>query len=172
MFQNLFTSDLGFGGRSWVALGFWVAGLLVGIYLYQAWREINPVRGKFFKRTGLGLAILSAVGIVVLLFRVIGIPVASMPVWSYLVMLVTLGYISYATWWATQRLPSLTAASRDQRRLPTQAGQTGRNSARTYNAPANAKPAKTAVPTTTPAPRPVATTSRRESRRDRKKKQR
>ncbi|MBA3944497.1 MAG: hypothetical protein H0X37_08050 [Herpetosiphonaceae bacterium] len=185
--QNLLQDGQGFGGRSWVAMAIWVIGLIAGVYFYQGWREANPLRARFFQRTGLGLAIISAVGLVVLALRAFGVPVLSKPIWGYLVFLATLGYLAWAAYFLTQRLPALVATSRDAaRRQPTQragarsyggGGKQAQAGARTYAA-ANAKQAGARTYTAdgpadgqpaAPA-RPVATTNRRGARRDKKRK--
>lgn len=187
--QNLLRDDLGFGGRSWVAMAIWVIGLLAGIYFYQGWREANPLRARFVQRTGLGLAIISAVGLVVLALRAFGVPVLSKPIWGYLVFLAMLGYLGWAAYFFSQRLPALVASTRDAaRRQPVQragartyGGGSKKPSAgaQTYSA-ANSKQvgARTYAASgdgsepVGQAARPVPTTSRREARRDKKRKSR
>ncbi len=167
----MFTENLAFGARSWIALAVWVAGLIGGMYLYQGWREANPVRLRFMRRLGLGLGILSAVGLVALALRAFGVPVLSYPIWSYLVMLATLGYLAWGVFYATQTLPALADAARSKPGAKTY-GASGKGGAKTYGAGSKGG-AKTYTAQTEPAaPRPVATTTRREARRDRKKKSR
>ncbi|GAC1565220.1 MAG: hypothetical protein NVS2B7_39420 [Herpetosiphon sp.] len=158
---NLLKDNQPIGGRSYVVMALWVFGLIVGVYLYQGWREANPVRYRFVQRTGLGVAILSAVGLCVLALRALSVPVMGMPIWGYGVFVVTLGFLAWALYFYTQRLPALLASSKAAvRRPPVQ-----RNTARSYSMNG------TTDPSATPSvPRGVGTTSRREARRERKRK--
>lgn len=175
-FGNLLQDNLAFGGRSWVAMALWVAGLIGGIYLYQGWREANPLRARFVHRSGLTLAILCGVGLLVLVLRAFGVPLLSKPIWGYLLFFVTLGYIGWSLYYYMTQLPALVAASRDPRRSGGAARGgaktygTGGHGARTYSSKNGGGTSNEAVP---PAqPRPVATTTRREARRDKKRKSR
>ena len=178
MFDFLFDIH-SFGPLGWLGLLGWLASLGVGAYLYSVWRERNPVRARFFRQLGLGMSILGAVGVVLLALKALQLPYVGWPIWSYLAALATLGYLAWAGWFYSSRLPQLLAAAG---RSATRTGQgaktypaarSGRG-AKTYAAPAargsnGARPAE--APPATP-PRPVATTGRREARRDRKRKSR
>ncbi len=167
MLDNLVTNGLDFGPRSWLAVFIWVIGLVCGYYFYRMWQERNPVRMSFLQRFGLGLLSLSALGLVLMLVRGLDLPVLGWPLWGYLAMLATLLFLGGAAWYYTQKLPALTTTSGRQvsRGAPaTRAGaRSSGNGARTYNAPAAPVHSE---------PRPVATTTRREARRDRKRKSR
>jgi len=172
-------NEPGFGRISWLLLFSWLILLGAGAYLYSMWQERNPVRQRFFRQLGLGLAVLSAVGILLLAFKAFGVPVASWRLWTYLVGLATLFFAGWSAWFYTSRLPQLLGATNrvgaGARRQPAQQGRGARTygksggGARTYGTNGS-RPATTAQ--TPPPPRPVATTGRREARRDKKRKSR
>jgi hypothetical protein len=164
--STLFSNDAGFGPRSWFALVTWLILFALGMYLYSLWQERNPVRARFFRRLGLGLSIVSGLGVVQLLLRRIGVPVVGWPIWGYVIALATLLFAGWALWFHQARLPALLGTTAGPaaggRRPVARSGQ----GARTY--PANgSRPVAPAAPA---PPRPVATTSRREARRERKRK--
>ena len=174
MFDRIVMNGVNFGPRSWLAVFVWLIALALGFYFYSMWQERNPVRMSFVRRVGLGLLILSGVGLVLMLLRGIDVPVLGWPLWGYLAMLATLGFAGWAGWFYAQKLPALaTTTGRQPARVGAPVSrQAGRSSsgggARTYTAPAGGTTG-TAVRS---EPRPVATTTRRESRRDRKRKSR
>jgi hypothetical protein len=164
--SNYFLSQSpGFGPLSWLALLGWGLLLAAGLYLYNSWQERNPVRARFIRQLGFVLSILAGTGVVLLALKGLHIPVLSYRIWVYLVALAT---VIYGVWAAYkfQRMQQLVAASGRTpavtRRLAPQPGR----GARTYssNGPTGAE--------TRPIPpqRPVATTGRREARRDKKRK--
>jgi hypothetical protein len=178
MLNRIVDAATPFGPRSWLAVFIWLIALALGFYFYSMWQERNPVRMGFLRRVGLGLLILSGVGLVLMLLRGIGVSIGAeflaWPLWGYLAMLATLGFAGWAGWFYSQKLPALATTTGRQ---PGRAGapvsrQAARPSsgggARTYSAPAGGTTG-TAVRS---EPRPVATTTRRESRRDRKRKSR
>jgi hypothetical protein len=182
MLDRLVSNDIGFGPRSYLALFIWVIALAVGFYLYNMWQERNAVRMRFMRGLGLGLLIAGGVGVVLMLLRGINIPVVSWPLWGYLAMLGTLAFLAWAGWFYANKLPALVAAAgRQGGRMGAPANRQGARSgggartygsggsggARTYSAPSGDSNGST--PST---PRPVATTTRREARRDRKRKSR
>jgi hypothetical protein len=166
--SNYFLSQgPGFGPLSWLSLLAWSLLLAAGLYLYRSWRERNPVRARFMRQLGLVLSILSGTGIALLALKGLRIPVLSFRIWSYLVALATIGC---AVWAAVmyQRISQLVAASgrtpATTRRIVPQPGR----GARTYSANGTTGAETRPIPT----PRPVATTGRREARRDKKRKSR
>ena len=172
MFNSLVSNGHSFGARSWLAVFVWVIVLACGYYLYQMWRERNPVRVQFMQRLGLGMLIASGVGLALMVLRVPDIAVISWPLWSYLAMLGTLAFLGWAAWFYTQKLPALAATSGRQvagrgapvARAGTRSSGNSGGGARTYTTPTG--------PPVRSEPRPVATTTRREARRDRKRKSR
>ena len=160
MLKYLLSIHASFGPLSWLAMLAWVGALAAGAYLYSMWQERNPVRARFFRQFGLGFSILGAVGLLLLALKAFGLPYVAWPIWSYLAMLATLLFLGWAGWFYTQRLPRLLAMSGRQVGRPS-------HGARTYTTNGSS-----GVQTRAPAapPRPVATTGRREARRDRKRK--
>jgi hypothetical protein len=159
MLNYLLSVHPGFGPLSWLSMLGWLGALAAGAYLYSIWQERNPVRARFFRQFGLGLSILGAVGLLLLALKAFGLPYVAWPIWSYLVMLATLLFLAWAGWFYMQRLPRLLAMSSRQVGRPA-------HGARTYTTNGS-PPAQTRPPA---PPRPVATTGRREARRDRKRK--
>ena len=159
---NYFFSDApGFGRMSWLMMLGWLLSLGAGAYLYSVWQERNPVRARFFRRFGLGLSILSAAGLLLLAMKALALPYLGWRIWSYTSAIATILFIGWAAWFYVSRLPQLLAATSRQGARPSR-------NARSYESngsrPAETRPA--------PPPRPVATTGRREARRDRKRKSR
>jgi len=161
MLDYFFSDAPGFGRMSWLLMLGWLLSLGAGAYLYAIWRERNPVRARFFRRFGLGLSILSAVGLLLLALKAIGIPYLGWRIWSYLAALVTLGFLGWAGWFYLRRFPQLLAATGRQ------SGRAG-GASRTYESNGS----RQAQPRAVAAPRPVATTGRREARRDKKRRSR
>ncbi len=162
--ENYFTQPQpGFGGVSWTMGVVWVLGLVVGIYLFTQWQDPNPLRLRFGRRVGLATAILSLLGIFALVFKFMEIPRLEWRVWSYLLAFATLGLWGWAIYFWVKRLPALVASTRSSR--STRA--TSQRKERT------AQPNGSASETQTHRqPRPEATTTRREARRERKRRSR
>lgn len=166
LLSYLITPHGGFGAWSWLGMLIWLFALGGGAYTYSSWQERNPVRSRFVRRLGLGLAILGAVGLVLLFLKATGLPYIGWPVWTYLWALATLVFIGWAIWFYSARLPQMLEASRQVSR--TGRVERGTHGARTYTGNgARSAPAQPAAP-----PRPVATTGRREARRDKKRRTR
>ena len=160
MVNYFLANDPGFGRISWVLMLGWLLTLGVGAYLYNGWQERSPVRRRFFRQLGLGLSVISAASLLLLALKAFGLPFVSWRLWTYLAAVVTLAFLGWAGWFYTTRLPRLLAA------VP-QGGRAGRGGARTY-ASNGSRPSVAQRP---PAPpRPVATTGRRDARRDKKRK--
>jgi hypothetical protein len=157
--QYFIESGVPFGGVSSAMLFVWALALGVGIYLLRSYRDSNPIRARFMRQAGLITAILSGAGLLLLVLKLLNVPVLEWRLWSWLVALAWLGYTGYAIYTYNTNLPSQIAASRPARvvRSSTAGGRS-----KVYSAP------------TTPAvprePRPIATTTRREARRDKKRK--
>ena len=170
-FLNFFTeSDPVFGPISVVTGLFWLALLAFGVYALRGAVDANPSRARFMRRFAMVASILGGVGALLLLLNLLGVPGFNIRLWMYLVAFATLGYLGYTIYEYNTRLPAQIAATRPTRVARPQS-QGPRGGARTY--PANG----TTTPTTTTPkpprePRPVATTTRREARRDKKRKTR
>jgi hypothetical protein len=143
----------GFGTLAWIFFLLQLVGVAAGAYLVYAHTERNPARHAFMRQLGIALLILGGVGLLAAVLRLIGVPVISQRLWFWILLLVDLGVAGYVTYYMRSVLPDLEKA------------QAGRRSVR----PAAARSVATEqqAPAT---PRPVATTGRREARRERKKK--
>jgi hypothetical protein len=156
-------SQPGLGSISWTMGLVWVLGLAFGVYFLTQWHDSNPIHYRFGRQVGIITAILSALGIGQLAARFAQIPVLEWRLWSYLLAFASLGFWGWALYFALKRLPALVAASRSSRG----ARGTARDGVRTH--PANGL---TATPRPERQPRPMATTTRREARRERKRRHR
>lgn len=154
--------DLLFGGVSYTTGLFWLLLLAGGIYLLRQWRDSNPVRYRFGRQVGTVIAALGAIGLVLLALNFFQVSPFNNRLGIYLIGFISLGYLAYAVYVYTSRLPAQIAAARPTRAVR---GTVSRGGARTY--PANNVPAEPRAPR---APRPLATTTRREARRDKKRK--
>lgn len=153
-----------FGGISWAMLVVWAITLGVGLYLLRSYRDKNPMRARFLQRVGLIEAILGGVGLALLILKIVNVGVLEWRLWSWLVALAWIGYTAYAAYVYNTRLPVQMATARPMR---TTRAPTGRSGARTYAVSGTSAPAEPREPR---APRPVATTTRREARREKKRK--
>ena len=161
-FINFFTQpDLEFGGVSWATGLFWLALVAAGVYLLTQWRESNPARLRFGRQFATVATVLGALGLLFLILNFVQLSPFNIRLWTYLIGFASLGYVGYAAYYYTSKLPAQVAASRPARAVRT----TGGRGARTYqasNTPAAPRPPR--------EPRPVATTTRREARREKKRK--
>ncbi|HEX6289151.1 MAG TPA: hypothetical protein VFZ66_08160 [Herpetosiphonaceae bacterium] len=162
-FINFFIqSDPEFGGVSWATGLFWLVLLATGVYLLTRWRDSNPVRYRFGRQFALVVTVLGVLGLVVLTLNYFQVAPFDIRLWMYLVGLASLGYLGYAMYAYNSKLPAQIAAAR-----PARSVRGVSRGARAY--PANGTPT---TPRAERPPRPVATTTRREARREKKRKQR
>jgi hypothetical protein len=161
-FINFFIqSDPLFGNVSWATGVFWLALLATGVYLLKQWRESNPARYRFGRHFGIVTTALSALGLIFLILNWFQVAPFDIRLWIYLIGFATLGYLGFAGYVYTSKLPAQIAATRSIRPVRGSAPR----GARAYSAnvpPAEARPAR--------QPRPLATTTRREARREKKRK--
>lgn len=160
-FRYFVEPNLPFGGVSWAMVVVWAATLAFGVYLLRSYRDANPLRMQFVRQAGLVTTVISGLGLGLLLLKWLNVPVLEWRLWSYLVTLVSIGFAIYAINFYTTKLPTLIAAARPGRATPSRAGRQG---ARTYNVDASVTEPRAPRP-----PRPSATTTRREARRDKKR---
>lgn len=162
---NFFTEpDPIFGGVSYATGVLWLLMLAAGVYLLTQWRDANPARYRFGRQFGMVALGLSIVGLVLLLLNFFQVSPFNIRLGTYLLGFASLGYLAYAIYVYTTRLPAQIAASRPMRTVRGP-GNRGGGGARTYQANNVA-----AEPRAPRPPRPVATTTRREARRDKKRK--
>lgn len=155
LLSYLTTAAPTFGPLAWV---FFIAQILAvgaGAYLNFMHTERNPARQIFLRQLGIAMMILGGVGVLLGVLRLLNVPVMNQRLWFWLQLVVELGVAGYVFYYMRNVLPGLEKAA---------AGRGGRSGASLR--PARAMPADAAPAT----PRPVATTSRREARRDRKRK--
>lgn len=163
--QYFIESNVPFGGISWAMVVVWALTLGFGIYLLRSYRDNNPIRVRFARQVGTIATALSAVGLVLLLLKFLNVPGVEWRLWSWLVALASIGYAAWAAYQYNSKLPAQIASARPTRAPRRVAGPGG--GAKTY--PATGTPATPRPPR---EPRPVATTTRREARRDKKRKSR
>lgn len=163
-------SNVPFGNISVFMVLVWAATLGVGLYLLRSYTDRNPLRQRFVRQVGLVESVLAGVGLALLAFKFFNVPVGEWRLWVYLVALAWLGYTGYAAWFSTSRLPMLIAAAsrtgKGQRAQPLRGTRPRAGNARTY--PANGS----TLESPPREPRQPATTTRREARRERKRKAR
>jgi hypothetical protein len=167
MFDFFTQPDPEFGRISWTMGLVWFAALVASVYVLARWQETNAIRRRFWRQVAIGTLVLGGLGIVALVLNALQIPPFNIRAWMYLLAVVTLAFWGWAAYYATQRLPKLTAAAARTSGRQARAGARSTPQVRVYNQPddsAGERPAR--------APRPVATTSRRESRRERKRRNR
>jgi hypothetical protein len=162
-FINFFTQpDLEFGGVSWATGLFWLALVATGVYLLTQWRESNPARLRFGRQFAIVATVLGALGLLFLILNFVQLSPFNIRLWIYLIGFASLGYTGYAAYYYASKLPAQVAATRPSRSVRGTA-----RGAKTY--PANTAPTTPRPPR---EPRPIATTTRREARRDKKRKHR
>lgn len=141
-----------FGTLAWLFFIGQIVAVGAGAYLYFVHTERNAARQTFMRQLAIALMIVGGVGIVLGVLRMLNVPVLNQRYWFYIQLVVELGIAGYVFYYTRSVLPEL-------------AKQASRNPVRP------ARPAVRAVsePTVPPPPRPIPTTSRREARRERKR---
>lgn len=153
-FSYLTTAAPQLGPLAWIFFIVQILGAGAGAYLYFAHTERNPARQTFMRQLGLTLMILGAVGVLLVALRMLDVPTLNQRLWIWVQAVVELGVAGYVAYYMRSVLPAL-------ERSASARGKPGASRASRPVGGANPAPA---------APRPVATTSRREARRDRKRK--
>jgi hypothetical protein len=155
----LTTSAAEFGGLEWGFLVVEAVVAVAGLYLAFLRNDGHPIRGAALRRLGLGMLLLGGLGLIVAVLRLAAIDPFRMPIWFVAIGLAELVLAAYALFYWQARYPaaldaytqSLRSTTRRSNSRPQAALQTNGNSA-AFNDP----------PT-------LATSSRRDSRRDRKR---
>ncbi|RRR74709.1 MAG: hypothetical protein EI684_06455 [Candidatus Viridilinea halotolerans] len=150
----LTTAEAQFGTLAWT---FFIAQIVgVGLGAYLAWRhtERNAARHAFMRQLGLALLLLSGVGVLFGAMRLFDVPTLNMRLWFWGQGLLEVGVLAYVIYYMRTTLPKL---EREARAKGLKVTPSSRSSREEVTPVAN-------------EPRPVATTSRREARRDRKRK--
>lgn len=164
----LATPSAQFGLFAWLFFALQIAGALAGLYIWYLRTDSNPVRKALWRQLGIGLAIIGGVGVLVGLLRLSNVPFFNLRFWFYLLLLVELGLGIYVLYFARTSYPQLVAAA-----------QTGRSRTTATRAPVTqqrsmaSKPATPSSPPSVPAPPPrIGSGTRREARRERKRRSR
>lgn len=152
MLSYLTTAAPQFGPLAWVFFIAQILGVAGGAYLYFMHTERNPARQTFMRQLGVALMILAGVGVLLGALRLLNVPVLNQRLWFWVQGIIELGVAGYVIYYMRSVLPTLERNARS-----------GKPSPRAARAFPNGDPA----PAT---PRPVSTTSRREARRERKRK--
>lgn len=154
LISYLTTAAPTFGPLAWIFFIAQILGIGAGAYLYFMHTERNAARQTFMRQLGIALMILGGVGVVLGVLRLLNVPVMNQHLWFWIQLVIELGVAGYVFYYMRSVLPGLEKAA---------AGRGGRAG---VPRPPRAISGE-AAPTT---PRPVATTSRRDARRDRKRK--
>jgi len=154
-FSYMTTAVSFFGPLAWSFFIGQILGVGAGAYLYFMHSERNSARQTFMRQLGLALMILGGVGVALGALRLVNVPVLNQRFWLWLQLMVELGVAGYVFYYMRSVLPGLERAAASAR-----GGRTG--------APRPPKPIPGDAAHATP--RPVATTGRRDARRDRKRK--
>jgi hypothetical protein len=152
-----------FGGLAWAFFVVEAVAALAGIYLVFLRQDTHPIRGAALRRLGLALLVLGGLGVLFGALRLAAVGPFTMPIWFYLVALLEVVLAAYALYYGLTNYPAQMAdyeqstRSAGSRRVarPQPALQTNGNGGVAYS-----------------APRPAATTGRRDARRDRKRRAR
>jgi hypothetical protein len=153
-----------FGVIEWVFFIAQIATAVAGAYLAFLRADADPLRKVSLQRLGYALLVLGAAGTLVGALRLARIELFTMPLWITIVTVLDVLLVAYALYYALSIYPvqqaALAEANRKGPRRGTARPQPALQANGTNGAPSYG------------GPRPVATTTRRESRRDRKRKSR
>ena len=148
-----------FGGLEWAFLVVEGVVAIAGLYLAFLRDDAHPIRGAALRRLGLALLLLGGLGVIFAALRLAAIDAFRMPIWFVVVGLAELILAAYALFYWQARYPAALAAYNQSLR-----GASRRSSPRSQPAlQTNGNSVALSEPPT------LATTSRRDSRRDRKR---
>jgi hypothetical protein len=160
-YLTTFSAD--FGPLEWV---FFIAQVVVaaaGAYLVFMRADPHPVRGGAIRQLGYALLAVGAIGTLLGVLRLAGVQVFTMPIWFTIVTVVEVVLAIYALYYAMSVYPVRLAAYEEANR----ARSNRRSSARPQ--PAVETNGTHGIYT---VPKPASMPSRRDARRDRKRKSR
>ena len=158
----LTTYSTTFGAPETIFLIAHVALALAGIYYAFVATSSDRLRGESLRQLGYGLLALGLVGTLVAVLRLAVGDVFSMPIWITIVTVLDVALIAYALYFALSVYPARRAALAQSSRNRGAVRGGGRQQPTLQSNGTNGS--------SYGAPRPVATTTRRVSRRDRKRK--
>lgn len=156
MLSYLTTPAPEFGTLAW---GFFIGqilGVAAGAYLSFWHTERNPARQTFLRQLGYALMILGGIGVLFGALRLLNMPTLNTPLWFWVQAVVELAVAIYVIYYMRTVLPNLEREARARGIKAPATGRSGRSQSNGATEPA--------------PPRPVATTSRRDARRERKRK--
>ena len=160
-YLTTFSTD--FGALEWV---FFIAQLAVagaGVYLAFLRADSHPVRAAANRQLGVALVAIGGLGVLFGVLRLAGVEVFTMPIWFTIVTVLEAILAIYALYYVMSVLPARLTAYEEANR-----GRAVRRGTR----PQPALQANGLNGATLGEPRSPATSSRRDSRRDRKRKSR
>lgn len=158
-YLTTFTSD--FGALEWLYFVAQIALLVAGVYLVFLRAEPHPVRRATTRNLGYALLALSALGTLFGALRLAPVEFFTMPIWFTIATVLEVILAGYALYELLMALPGRVAAYDEANR------KGGRRSPVRQQPSLQANSAGSA--SSYSAPRPIATTTRREARRDRKR---
>ena len=158
----LTTVTADFGPLEWLFFIAQIALAVAGVYLTFLRAEPHPIRRVVSHNFGYALLGLGALGIILGALRLVPLALFTMPIWFVVVVVAEVILAIYAVYYVLAVLPARVAAYDETNR--------GRGARRIIGRPQPALQTNGMSPLSDP--RPVATTARRESRRDRKRKSR
>lgn len=152
-----------FGPLAWVFFILQVVGVVAGLYFVFIQKDRNALRQSLLRQMGIALLAVGGIGVLLGGLRLADVAVFNQRYWFYLLLLVEVGLAAYVAYYVRSVYPAQLARSQAYRGK----GGARREPARSLPAHSSQNGATDPVP-----PRPVATTGRRESRRERKRKNR
>jgi hypothetical protein len=167
-YLTTFTTD--FGALEWVFFIAQIALAVAGVYLTYLRAEPHPIRRTVSRNFGYALLGFGALGIILGALRLAPLALFTMPIWFAIATVLEAILAIYAVYYILAVLPARVAAYDETKRGRSTRRNVGRPVDALREAPLQANGAHGTLPFSDP--RPVATTTRRESRRDRKRKSR
>jgi hypothetical protein len=159
----LTTQTTNFGTLEWVFFIAQIAVAIAGIYLAFLRADVNPLRRALLQRLGQALLVVGALGTLAGALRLAAVEAFTMPIWFTVVTVLEIILIAYVLYYALSVYPARHAAL---------LAETSRNKGarRSTARPQPALHSNTTNGASYAEPRPIASTTRREARRDRKRK--
>jgi hypothetical protein len=148
---DYFTKALGseelFGSYAWFYFVLQILAAAFGVYFIWMHTERSQVWRAFYRRLGVFMLVLGAVGVVVGSLRLAAVAPFNLRIWFYLLFLIQVGAIGYAVHYVRNVMPARIREARTRPQVPVRT-----------------------APVVQAEPKPEAITSRRDARRDRKRK--
>ncbi|MBK9942573.1 MAG: hypothetical protein IPP13_13255 [Kouleothrix sp.] len=157
----LTTFSPAFGALEWVCFIAQIVLVAAGVYLVYLRAEPHPIRRSASRTQGYALLALGAIGILFGALRLAPIELFTMPIWFTIITVLEVVLAAYALYFVLRVLPGQVAAYDEANR------KGGRRSVARPQQALHSNGANGAGGLA--APRPPATTTRRDARRDRKR---